>query len=334
MAAIRVTLPCRSNTISLYPATRSGLNVLNQASYGETIQDWQAELPYLQKLAFGDRITIQVHSQFDGILPAPPPPSELYLCDKFKTRIAPLMTAGAYVGFVYNINNKYNHNGTPIPLVTQTWSFTFGVEGFFTLEFVNKMTGEADVSHYSEIIDCKPTQPNTLYYEYSYNSNISDDKNVIISPWWEDFNTNTIPFDLRFGFRAEGYINKYVPKVVNVGYYQQSYEQRQIKTKQVTTWTLEAGAISLGIPYWVLQKLTEILLADRVYINNFQYKIFNPGGASAPTDLWKIKDLDISPLVWASCPIVWASESQQAMVTPTPIPYGGIFTDEFGDEFA
>ena len=341
----RVLIQAISNSLYFYPEVPSGLNVLGQASYGEQLMDWQPRLPYNQKALFTDNISLQFHCGYSSSL-ATTLSAAVYITDYLGNVIAGVdLNTAPYLKGVQTISGNtftFPNGGVNVPLKSYQWAFTFGDfpseipdGGDYYVKLVVSLTdihGTTTSEYFSEVIRLTDSHPDTKLFQYLYNTNIAS-KNIVNSGWFNDYPTNSQPYTLSFSLRSEAYINLFSPKVINVGYSQQNYQQVQIKTRQVTTYTLKVGEISIGIPYYMLQKLTEALLADTLYIDNFAYIVYNPQGQTSLSDMWKIKDSDISPLVFAQTAIMLVSESQNALVSPTPPRYGRIFTDEFDDTF-
>jgi len=335
----RITLFADSSSIFFTPEIPNGLEVPFQQSYEESIQDWQAsysDQPYTQKVLLDRPITIMVHTQFDF---GPSPNPALFLCDKYGNELtaytAALAAMPLYKGHQVFVNNSYK--GTT-QLVTSLWSFSFsdlGITdgGIYFLRLRNYYTAEADIDYLSEPMMVAATHRNIKFFEFGYNSNNAD-KNIIVGKWFNDFPTNTDPYIPVFYLIAEAYINLYVPKVVNIGYQKQNYEQVQVKTQKISTYTLKVGENELGIPMYMLDKLTDCMTADLIQINGSPVIVYNPSPQPVPSDLWKIIDKDVATLIRASVVIAVVSEDQRAFVTPTPSLFGRVFSDEFDDTFS
>lgn len=338
MPAQRVTILPLSNSVKISRDrdVPLGLNILGQAVYGLTIQDWQPVQKYYQKIGIDDTITIMVHVQGGSSV------TELYFCDKYQQVISTinLNVAPHFKGGQALSGNTWTNtsNGTVVPLNSYLYSFSPSafpeiVDGeFYYLKLNNVMTGEDTVSLYSEPMYIASDHPDTMLFQFNYNTNVAR-KNVIMSGWHNDFPDNSDPFSPVFSQRCEATISKFIPKVVNVGYEKQNYEQEQIKTDQISTFTLNLGEVSQGIPLYMLQMVTEAVIADRLTINNFSYIIYNPQSQSAPSDLWKVRGGEVAPLLFASTNIVLVSEAQNAIANPGDNPFARIFTSEFGSAF-
>ena len=341
--SVNIAIFPKCNSVSMTPATPN-FNVLGQAPYADTIQDWQYPLPYTQKINFDDTITVQVHTTDNaGFLPVVYP--MLYVCDYQKNviisidlNIAPFLKGVQHIPF-----NIYTEpaTGATYPLITTMWSFKFSdldfsgdYGGVYYLKMISQdyLDPTAFTTFFSEPMFVDTSHQFTKQFQFSYNTNNSL-KNIVVSGWFDDYPTNTQQYSPIFTQRAEAYINMFSPKVINIGYLQQQYQQKQIKAQQVRSWKLKVGEISLGIPYYMLEMLTEALLADTVTIDGYAYILYNPTGQSSLADLWKIRDADVVPLVFGECALMERYNSQSAIVTPTPSPYGRIFTSEFDTTF-
>lgn len=337
MPAPPIAVFVNSNSVSMTPDDPDYF-ILGQAPYGQTIQEWQGVVGYAQKVLFTDSLTIMVHTptRFNtGTSEVVSGDCSLYICDKYKNVIADLNSAPYYKGKQTIAGNTLTVPGELFALALKTfcWNFTFASQSISTNDFYYlKMTNVGDPgnastttrTYYSEPMQLNTAWRNTRRIEYSYNSNIAS-KGIINSGWFDNYPTNSINYNLKFSFRCEMYINQFVPKVINIGYQQQSYDPLQIKTQQKSVFALKAGEISQGIPYYMLRALTEALLADNVAIttaylsdNPMAFKIFTQSQPSL-SDMWKIRDSDNSPLIYANCNITLVGDYENALV-PTNYP--------------
>ena len=346
MPSVNIAIFPKCNSVSMTPATPN-FNVLGQAPYADTIQDWQYPLPYVQKINFDDELVIQVHVADPTALSVRYQNPKLYICDYQKNVIntIDLNVTPFLKGYQLIPYNTYIDpvTGATYPLLTAMWSFKFSdldfsgdYGGIYYLKMVSQDYPPATVNtfttFFSEPMFVDTSHQFTKQFQFAYNTNNSL-KNIVVSGWFDDYPTNTQQYSPIFSQRAEAYINMFSPKVINIGYLQQQYQQKQIKAQQVRSWKLKVGEISLGIPYYMLEMLTEALLADTVTIDGYAYILYNPTGQSSLADLWKIRDADVVPLVFGECALMERYNSQSAIVTPTPSPYGRIFTSEFDTTF-
>lgn len=346
--AERIVLSPAFNSLYFSEATNNGLNVLGQADFRHQIQPTQFPVNYFEKAVTTDLISLQFHIN-QGYTPT------LYITDKNQKVIAAitatLNAAPFNKGAQTVTGNTYANplTGVSTPLATFQWAFTFN-------DFIGSLTtpdyyyvklvvndGSTDKEYYSEMIflntsqkdyyDWETGQLNTIYFQGQYNSNRAQNTNVISGGWFNDFPTNTQPWVFQSAQRWEGKVDVIDMKAVNIGYLQQNYNQLFVTGQQVPMRMLSVGVNSLGIPDYGLQMVTEMILADRFFINGTWYKISNAGGGTAPNDLWKSSRDEVFPLLSANTVITLGDIRQQAMVTPTPTPgtriYNGVFNGVF-----
>jgi hypothetical protein len=341
------------NSVSITPA-EPNYETLGQANYATTIQGWQAVLPYCQKLLFSDEIVIQAHicnsGYSDTITTATD--AKIYICDYNKKVIAGIdvNTTPSFKGAQSMPNNTYTdpYSLTTYSLTSFLWAFKFSdFEGYindggvYYVRFDNQVTNGLfptptvlhTTTYYSEPIYVDNVHRDTLQFKFYYDAN-DFDKNIIISGWFNDYGTNSVPYNPIFLQRMEGYIVTPTAKLVNIGYLQQAYQQVQVQTKQIRSWMLKLGEISLGIPYYMVEMATEATAADSLLINDYPYIRFNTSNSSTPADAWKIRRVDASPLVYAECELLDKYNSSRAIVGPPPQPYTRIFNSVFDSTFA
>lgn len=342
MSQPRVTIFPRSTSISFYPAIPNGEYGIGQASYSQLIQTWQAQVPYLQKIGLNDDLCIMVHTQKnDSILTTLP---ELYICDKFKTRLSYDLSVAPYCKGHQAItgNTWYNiDNGTTLDLLVSCWAFKFAdfvTDGNYYLEFVNKSDTDADYSCFSEPLMVRADLPNTLLFSFYYNSN-NDLKGIVNTNWYNDFPTDTVSYSPRFTLRCEGLLNWADELSVNINYLAQNYNKIDQTSQSFTIFDLKIGEISIGAANYVIQKVNEAIQADNLYIasNQFptpkKYTLHLLSAFTQPTTYWKYRKTDARPLIYASCQVRYVSNSQESLVTPVPaIPtriHTGVFSSVF-----
>lgn len=235
--------------------------------------------------------------------------------------------------------------GAMTELMSSLWAFSFedlaGIVpdgGVYYLRLDNAIPSADTIQYYSEPLLVSNTHPDTILVQFTYNTNVAA-KNVVINEW---FSRDGSAYGPVFGIRAEGYVlpSKSGPKGINIGYFQQGYNPIQIKTQQKRFFDLHLGDISLGVPWYMLEMVTEALMADNVAIindadtNAYSYVLYNSGSGGSLTDIWKVKGSDVNPLLHASCNLMQRSDMQAAFVTPTPVPVGGgVFNGVFNVVF-
>lgn len=329
MAQPRLTYPIRSSSVSFYPATPSGEYGVTQASYSELIQTWQSPVPYIQKVGLEDKLCIQVHTQLNATVLTTLP--QLFICDKYKTRLTAydLSVAPWYKGSQrIEGNNFYNiYDGTTLDLLTTTWAFAFKNfidEGTYYLELVNNADTDPPISYYSEPLFVRNSLNNTIKFDISYNANNSR-KAVVIGGWWNDYPTNSISYNPEFSFRLEGFLKFKTTLSVLIAYLNGNYNQRNIQSQSFDIFDLKIGDLTQGIAAYVMQKANECMLADNIYISSNQYPkpqkyiLHLPEGTSKPTEIFKLRDADARPLVYAACQVRYIDNSQLAIISPPPI---------------
>jgi hypothetical protein len=365
-----------SNPITVLPASNSvcisdptGLAVLGQSAFGVYgIQPWMSAISYQSKYTFDDTLNITAHIQ--GNIPLSQASSaNLYLCDYYEPNTGKYRVYGSSIynttsgssvdlniapylkGYQQLTGNSYinplsNDSGTP--LLTYMWSFSFSdleinQSGTYYLLLINACESLQTFPHpvvitplFSEPILMQATHPNTLLFQSRFNTNKSDNWNVVITGWWNDFPINSIPFNPTFTQRVEGYVIDFDLKAVQVGYLQQSWQQLQTFAKWVRMKTLKIGEISVGVPPHIIEAVTAQILADTYWINGYSYINFNNSNSSQLGDLWKTRRPDDAyPLLFASTAIMERYQSQGSIVTPPPpLPDNYFAPDYFSGGFA
>ena len=348
---------CISPNVNSYyfsAATNNGLNVIGNADLAHTTQPFQygAGQPttvYLAKAVMSDTVTLLFHTQWNGsstYLPL------LYICDVHQNTIGTinLNTAPVLKGYQNIPGNVYTEpfTGATTQLLASMWSFSWSdFSGSLTpgsiyyIRIDNPDASNVISSYYSEPIFLAASslnywgyemgQQNTLYFSAQYAANRMQNTNVIISNWWNDYSTDSVPYQPVFNVRCEGMLLNTDMQMINIGYLQQNYEALFITGQQVPKRILKIGELSQGIPDYMLQIISEFLIADRVFINNTGnsnlniaaaqwYKLAGGNNSTSPADMWKTKRDDCTPLLYATVPLMLGSNSQQAMVTPYLVP--------------
>lgn len=356
-----LTITPKVNSIAI--ADPLGLQVMGQSPYGTSgIQHWQYPNKYYQKVCFDDSLAIQVHTQRTASTPLTTPPN-LYLCDGYYfdhiNQVSHFHVVGASAwdtttGATHNLNaapylkgqqaisgNNYTDpfDHTVVSLATSMWAFSFtdlsiSTRGIYYLMMENySVTPTATTRIFSEPMAVTDYHPNTILFQSQFNAN-DQEKNIVVTGWYDDYPTNTVPYTPVFSLRCEGFVIDDNPKVINVGYLQQSYDQNQITTRQKRMKKLSIGELSTGIPPYMLEMATEQILSDLWVINNYSYIVFNPSAQSSLADLWKVKQADPWTLRYASTTIMERFAAQGAIGSPFSPFSSRIFTAEFDDAFA
>ena len=336
-------------------ATNNGLNVLGQATYRNQIRPFQFVLSYFAKALTTDPVSIQIHSYYSGTV-------TLHLCDRFQRVItaadAVLNAAPAYKGLQVVTGNTFTdpYDGSVYGLTSSMWDFNWtDLLSFITSDtptdfYYFKLVADT-IEMYSEPILVRTPRYDNMGYLTSFNfsslfnaqwlANKSQNTNVVVSGWFNDFPTNTVPYFPSFYIRCEATIMQDDPNLVAIAYLRQQYEQQLVTGQQVPRQILKLGLGSLGIPDYMLQMISEIVISDRFSItqdniNYYQYKLWSPSPQTSPSAIWKTTriDNDASPLLYATLPITLGSLSQQAMVDPDPTPSARIYSGVYSSVFA
>ena len=336
-------------------ATNNGLNVLGQATYRNQIKPFQSVLPYYAKALTIDPVTIQLHSYFSGT-------PTLHLCGMHQNVItgadAILNAAPIYKGLQVITGNVWvdDFTGAVYGLTTSTWSFNWtDLLSLITPDLPNNvyyLKLVADTTEmFSEPILIRTPQYDNMGYLKTFNftnlfqaqwkANKSQNTNVVVSGWFNDFPTNTVPYFPTFYIRCESVLFDDDPNLIAIGYLRQQYEQQLVTGQQVPKQVLQLGYGSLGIPNYMMQMITEIVISDQFSItqdntNYYQYKLWNPSAQTSPSAIWKTRrdDDNSSPLFYATLPLTLGNLSQQAMIDPVPAPSSHIYSGIFSDVFA
>ncbi len=338
------------NTYYFSMATNNRLNILNQSDFAHQILPFQFRSQYYAKAVMTDPVSLQFHTYYSGT-------PTLYLCDRHQNIITGatslLNSAPIYKGLNVFPGNVWQDpfTLTDYGLTTTMFSFLWSDLSSYVTPDVNffylmfeQIDGGKTEQIFSEPILLNSSkfdywgnqigQQNTLSFAAQYKSNRAGNTNVGIESWFNDYPTNLQPYFPTFYCRYEGFILPIDMKAVNFGYYMQNYIQNFQYGQQVPQRILKLGELSPGVPDYALQAVTEFLFADQLLINGTWYKTINQSSNTTPADIWKSKRDDISPLLYANTVLSLGSLSQQAMVTPLPVPTTRIFTDVFNTVFS
>ena len=345
------------NTFYFSEAINNGLNVLNQADYQSQILQFQNRPNYFQKCTLTDPISLQFHTYFSGT-------SILQLCDRWQNVIsgadATLAAAPIWKGRQVVAGNAYEYEGGSYGLTTTMWTFTFNdLLAYITPDtptdwYYFKLT-VYDKEFYSEPIIVRSDKfdkwgnnvafPNTLLFNSTLVCNRAGNTNAVVSGWYNDYPTNTQPFIPNFYTRCEAALVPDSPDLIAIEYLMQNYDANFIYGQQYQKKVLSLGIASIGVPEYILQMITEFMLADKTSITMgiinvhgnslyYQYKLFAPESTTSPKAIWKTDRKDTYPLIRATLPIVLGSMSQTAMIDPVPTPSAHVFNSVFNSVFA
>lgn len=331
-------------------AINNRLNVITQSDFQHQILPFQQRVNYFQKSITSDLISLQFHIN-NGYT------ALLYVTDIRQKVVAAidLNAAPTVKGVQVITGNDYIDPFTSVVTPLRTWQWAFNWVDFIadlvpdkpdSIYYIKLVVndGSTDKEYYSEPIllrtsvldywDWEIGIRNTIYIEAQYNSNRAQNTNVVVGGWFSDFGAGPVPWVFQTAQRVEGYVLPMDMKAVNLGYLQQNYNQLFISGQQVPMRVLKIGELSTGIPDYLLQMVTELLLADTFFINGTWYKISGGSSQAAPADMWKSKRDDNYPLLYANTVITLGDIRQQAMKTPPLLLPDRVFTGEFDDTFS
>jgi hypothetical protein len=118
---------------------------------------------------------------------------------------------------------------------------------------------------------------------------------------------------------------QYKPAGIAVTYLQQLYLNRQLNAQNFRTFTFRVGAVSAGVPAYILEKISELFITDLWKINN-KYFIQNIDENGGVSNFWKVEDSETANLVVAEIPIRERYMGQNALVVATPTPDLELYT--------
>jgi hypothetical protein len=343
---------------SVYISDPTGLPVLGQSPFGVYgIQDWMYPAQYQSKVTFDDEMNFTVHIQGDttGLQNGD---AKLYLLDYYDPINGTYKIAGTNIYIPVGASNYYtptvgaidlnvapyfkgkqqiagNYYNNPLstdngtPLKTFMWSFSFSdlsisTAGTYYLMLVNRLhldepNTNTYTPYFSEPMMVQASWKKTLLFQSTFNTNKSDNWNIVVTGWFNDYPANTQTYTPIFQNRCEGYVIDYDPKAVQVSYLQQSYQALQTFGKWVRMKTLKIGELERGIPPHILEAISAQILADTYYINGYPYINFNTSNSTQLGDMWKSRrPNDAYPLIYASTMIMEKYQGQGAIVTPPP----------------
>lgn len=322
-----VTLFCKQNSIKFFDINSEPNSVNNfgqfQWGYENSLMDWQTEKPYQQKATFEDTQTLEIHIQDNGLGVFAP---ELYLYDINDEVVAYLSVPPYLKGVQQNTNNKYTPivdgvAGTPIQLNSALFQFQFQQfltaatdSGIYYLKLINiGAFGLAQREYKSEPIMVYDHHPNTVVIKAKNNTNRAS-QNTLVDNWTD---LTDVPY---FYMRVEGMINQYKPKGTYIGFLQQAYEAVQLNAQNYRTYIFKLGDISMGIPAYVLEAVSELLIMDYFEIDGKPLIYDLDGTDSAPKISWKVTDPEASQLQWAEWGVRDRYNSQNAYYEQVPLP--------------
>jgi hypothetical protein len=340
-----ITLPIKANPIRFYPQLDTTPNKYNsrsfdQVSFADSLLPGQTAKPYEQKATFADWITIMVHTQYNTItLPGEIWPYLSILDHNFKVLSGGSSTSSPgdvnsvpyYKGLQgYDtglINNVYTDplTGAVTNMDVSLWSFRFG--DFFNPttdsgEYYLQMTtrnddGDVDI-WLSEPIFLFAEQPNTILLQYTDDTNNIYHKNII-DGWYMGY----IPY---FEIRVEGRLLPFDIKSLFIGYEQQDYDRLQMNAKNARIWKFDLGGNTQGVPNYIYEKVAEAFTFDNKAIDGKLYQVDTDNENLA--QVWKKRDSDTSPLIWAELPIRERFNSENVIVSNSVVMLRSLWKTE------
>lgn len=324
-----ITLFVKNQPIRFYQTnapinTNQNFVQFDQTSFNDTAMYWQQQKPYFQKATYADKIVIMVHTQAN-VIGDPLPYPDLIVMDSDGNTIANLVDP-AYIKGAQQIagNTFYDPaTGTTTQLNTYCWEFTFGQiwsdpmlrgSGLYYLQLRNYAI---DPSIYAELksepILVYDSHPGTILLQGKNLVNRAS-QNWVVDGWDSAFYTPEA------WVRVEGNPEKYEPKGIYVGYLQQEYQASMQRAQNYRSFTLNVGSVSQGVPPYMYEKASEIVLMDQFKVDYkpFIYDVEGTDGNIKKS--WQSAGFGASQLGWATFPIREKYNSQNALVVTLPIP--------------
>lgn len=296
----------KCNSVQFYEGQHSDFSssAFDCMSYKEACKSWQTAKPYEQKATFDDMQTIMVHVQANNPFGGPSAYPLLQVFDINDNFIFTLSSGIFGGGSQQNPQNIGYPNGSlvGIPLDSYIYYFTFDDfldtttdSGIYYLKMTN--TGHDGVKtqvYYSEPILVYNEFPNTIVISGQNKTNRESQK-ILINGWIADVNPT-------FSLRVEGYVNLYKPKSLYISYLQQQYLSQQLSSQNFRTFTLQiGGSVSDGVPDYMLEKVTEIMIMDNFSINDGVTTtpyVYDGDSDSSPKFIGSKVDPEASQLCW------------------------------------
>lgn len=308
-----------------------GVPQFDQLPLDEMAQDWQTPLPYYQKKTFDDKCTVMVLTNrvaAGATYPA--------LTLETATTAIPLsLPSGIFINGAQRITgltipyvnpDTFSGTATDIPADIFQWQFYMSQildpltdSGVVYLRM--RVYGDDALTVYREYL----SEPIMVYDSFP-GTVLVESKNVstrlaqgIVTTGWNDGQVPT------FQHRVEGMPLQYAPAGVAVTYLQQMYLNKQLNAQNFRTFIFRAGAVSAGVPAYMIEKLSEAFITDLWKINN-KYFIANIDENGGVSNFWKIEDSETALLVVGEIPIRERYMGQNALVVATPTPDLELYT--------
>jgi len=308
-----------------------GVPQFDQLPLSDMTQEWQTALPYYQKKTFSDKCTVMVLT--NRVAAGATYPS---LTLETATSSIPLsLPGGTFINGAQRITgltipyvnpDTFGGTATDIPADIFQWQFYMNEildpatdSGVVYLRM--RVYGDDALTVYreylSEPIMVYDTFPGTVLIE---GKNTSTRLNQgIVATGWNDGKAPT------FQLRVEGMPLLYKPAGIAVTYLQQLYLNRQLNAQNFRTFIFRVGAVSAGVPAYILEKISELFITDLWKINN-KYFIQNIDENGGVSNFWKVEDSETANLVVAEIPIRERYMGQNALVVATPTPDLELYT--------
>ena len=297
-----IFLPAPQNSIRLYKQNNAiapiyTIKPFDLASYDQHTLSTQLAYPYQQKAKFGDQQTIMLHTQYEEGAGAFKPYLEIINSSGdvvFTITTDPLY----YKGQVINENFTYTApaSTTTYPLKSDLFAFKFGQlfdnisanTGVYYIRVTNTHSSLPYEIWISEPIFLYDDYPNTILIEANNNSN----KDYwIINGWDNDY----IPTS---SIRVEGNYKSLVNNAYIKQYRKQNFLLNQTTSYNWRQFELHLGDTSEGIPEYMLDSITNILLMDNLKIENKYFVLKKDGNDDG--SVLNVKDPKTVPLMTAT----------------------------------
>ena len=310
-----------------------GVPQFDQLPLDEMAQDWQTALPYYQKKTFDDKCTVMVLT--NRVAAGATYPSLVLEAPDAGISVPLSLPSGIFINGAQRIAgltipyvnpDTFSGTATDIPADIFQWQFYMSQildpltdSGVVYLRM--RVYGDDALTVYREYL----SEPIMVYDSFP-GTVLVESKNVstrlaqgIVTTGWDDGQVPT------FQHRVEGMPLQYAPAGVAVTYLQQMYLNKQLNAQNFRTFIFRAGAVSAGVPSYMIEKLSEAFITDLWKINN-KYFIANVDENGGVSNFWKIEDSETALLVVGEIPIRERYMGQNALVVATPTPDLELYT--------
>lgn len=301
-----------------------GIYQFDQKLFGESAMPWQLQKQYSIKRTFQDPCTVYVNTQanFEGVPGVYP---DLIVIDECGNEVQ-LLSIPPYIKGAQQIAGNeivVVNPDTGLPETYQLdaflWKFTFGdfltpstQSGTYFLK-MRVQAADSDVyqDYISEPIMVYNVFPNTVLIQGKNLTNRAT-QNVLADGWSDGLPPT-------FNHRVEGYPELYSPEGQYVNFLSGDFFNKQLTAQNWRTWKFSLGGMMQGVPYYMVEKISELFITDQWRINNKFFTI-SATTSEGVKQMWEIKDPKTSGLVWGSIPIRerYMNENVTVVLTPTP----------------